>query len=151
MRTITIGVDLAKQVFAVCSVDAAGRVEDRRDLRRDAFKQWLPNVPAGTIVAMEACSGAHHWGRRCQDYGLEPRLMAAQFVAPFRKSRTAKNDRHDAEAMPPPPVRATCACCRSSLWTSRFDCRGSACARVTTPRPWPPSTGCVACWRSSAS
>lgn len=99
MRTITIGVDLAKQVFSVCSVDAAGHVRDRRDLRREAFRQWLPRVPAGTIVAMEACSGAHHWARRCQDNGLQPRLMAAQFVAPFRKSRTAKNDRNDAEAI----------------------------------------------------
>lgn len=99
MRTITIGVDLAKQVFSVCSVDTAGRVQERRDLRREAFTQWLPNVPAGTMVAMEACSGAHHWARRCQDYGLQPRLMAAQFVAPFRKSRTAKNDRNDAEAI----------------------------------------------------
>jgi transposase len=99
MRTITIGVDLAKQVFSVCSVDAVGRVADRRDLRRDAFVQWLPSVAAGTIVAMEACSGAHHGARRCQDHGLEPRLIAAQFVAPFRKSRAAKNDRNDAEAI----------------------------------------------------
>lgn len=99
MRTITIGVDLAKQVFSVCSVDASGRVQDRRELRRDAFSQWLPQVPAGTPVAMEACSGAHHWARRCQAHGLVPRLMAAQFVAPFRKSRTAKNDRNDAEAI----------------------------------------------------
>ena len=99
MSTITIGVDLAKQVFSVCSVDAAGRVRERRDLRRDAFIQWLPSVPAGTTVAMEACSGAHHWARRCQDYGLTPRLMAAQFVAPFRKSRATKNDRNDAEAI----------------------------------------------------
>ena len=99
MSTITIGVDLAKQVFSVCSVDSAGRVRERRDLRRDAFIQWLPSVPTGTTVAMEACSGAHHWARRCQDYGLTPRLMAAQFVAPFRKSRTAKNDRNDAEAI----------------------------------------------------
>ena len=99
MRTITIGVDLAKQVFSVCSVDTAGRVRDRRELRREAFSQWLPNVPAGTVVAMEACSGAHHWARRCQAHGLQPRLMAAQFVAPFRKSRTAKNDRNDAEAI----------------------------------------------------
>ena len=99
MSTITIGVDLAKQVFSVCLVDAAGRVRERRDLRRDAFIQWLPSVPTGTTVAMEACSGAHHWARRCQDYGLTPRLMAAQFVAPFRKSRTAKNDRNDAEAI----------------------------------------------------
>ena len=99
MSTITIGVDLAKQVFSVCSVDSAGRVRERRDLRRDAFIQWLPSVPAGTTVAMEACSGAHHWARRCQDYGLTPRLMAAQFVAPFRKSRATKNDRNDAEAI----------------------------------------------------
>lgn len=99
MRTITIGVDLAKQVFSICSADVAGRVQERRDLRRDAFIHWLPSVSAGTIVAMEACSGAHHWARRCQELGLEPRLMAAQFVAPFRKSRTAKNDRNDAEAI----------------------------------------------------
>lgn len=99
MRTITIGVDLAKQVFSTCSVDASGRVRDRRELRREAFRQWLPSVPAGTTVAMEACSGAHHWARRCQDHGLQPRLMAAQFVTPFRKSRTAKNDRNDAEAI----------------------------------------------------
>jgi len=99
MRTITIGLDLAKQVFSTCSVDAAGVVRERKDLRRDAFIQWLPGIPAGTIVAMEACSGAHHWARRCLDHGLQPRLMAAQFVAPFRKSRTTKNDRNDAEAV----------------------------------------------------
>ncbi len=61
MRTVTIGVDLAKQVFPVCSVDAAGRVQERRDLRGDAFIQWLPVIPAGTTAAMEACSGAHDW------------------------------------------------------------------------------------------
>ena len=99
MRTITIGVDLAKQVFSVCAADAAGRIQERRELRREAFIQWLPSVPEGTVVAMEACRGALHWARRCQDYGLQPRLIAAQFVAPFRKSRTAKNDRNDAEAI----------------------------------------------------
>lgn len=99
MGTITIGVDLAKQVFSVCTLNAAGRVQERRDLRRETFIQWLPGVPAGTTVAMEACSGAHHWARRCQQHGLQARLMAAQFVAPFRRSRTAKNDRNDAEAI----------------------------------------------------
>jgi len=59
MRTITIGVDLAKQVFSVCSAVVAGRVQERRDLRREAFNHWLPSVLAGTIVAMQACSGAH--------------------------------------------------------------------------------------------
>lgn len=99
MTTITIGVDLAKQVFSACEVDAAGRVQRRRDLRRDAFVAWLAQIPADTVVAMEACSGAHHWGRRCEEHGLRPRLMAAQFVKPFRKSRSNKNDHNDAEAI----------------------------------------------------
>ena len=99
MSTITIGVDLAKSVFSVCEMDAAGHVLGRRDLGREAFALWLAQRPPGTVVAMEACSGAHHWGRRCLEYGLQPRLMAAQFVTPFRKSRTAKNDRNDAEAI----------------------------------------------------
>jgi len=45
MRTITIGVDFAKQVFSVCAADAAGRIQERRELRREAFIQWLPSVP----------------------------------------------------------------------------------------------------------
>jgi hypothetical protein len=64
MSTITIGVDLAKSVFSVCEVDAAGHVQRRQDLGREAFALWLAQVPAGTVVAMEACSGAHHWARR---------------------------------------------------------------------------------------
>lgn len=100
MRTITtIGIDLAKSAFSTCTVDAGGRVLQRQDLRREAFSVWLAHVPAGTTVAMEACGSAHHWGRRCREHGLEPRLMAAQFVKPFRKSQSAKNDRNDAEAI----------------------------------------------------
>ena len=99
MSTITIGVDLAKSVFSVCAVDGAGHVQRRQDLGREAFALWLARVPAGTVVAMEACSGAHYWARRCLEYGLQPRIMAAQFVTPFRMSRTAKNDRNDAEAI----------------------------------------------------
>lgn len=99
MSTITIGIDLAKSVFSTCTVDGQGHVLDRKDLKRDAFVLWLAQIPAGTPVVMEACSGAHHWARRCQAYGLEPRLIAAQFVTPFRKSRTSKNDHHDAEAI----------------------------------------------------
>ena len=99
MRTITIGVDLAKLSFSTCAVDATGAVSQRRDLRRDAFAAWLAQQPAGSVVAMETCSGAHHWARRCLEHGLVPRLIAAQFVKPFRKSRGAKNDRNDAEAI----------------------------------------------------
>jgi transposase len=33
------------------------------------------------------------------EHGLQPRIMAAQFVTPFRKSARSKNDRNDAEAI----------------------------------------------------
>lgn len=99
MHTITIGVDLAKQHFALCILGADGTVSQRRELRRDAFAAWLAQQPVGSVVAMEACSGAHHWGRRCLEHGLVPKLIAAQFVTPFRKSRRGKNDRNDAEAI----------------------------------------------------
>ena len=99
MNTTTVGVDLAKQTFSVCVVNDRGVVLLRREFSRAAFAAWLVQLPADTIVAMEACSGAHHWGRVCLAHGLQPRLMAAQFVTPFRKSRGAKNDRNDAEAI----------------------------------------------------
>ena len=99
MSTITIGVDLAKIVFSACDMDDIGHVLRRRDLKRDAFALCLAQLPAGTVVAMEACSGSHYWARRCLEYGLQPRIIAAQFVTPFRKSTRTKNDRADAEAI----------------------------------------------------
>ena len=67
MSTITIGVDLAKSMFSVCEVDGTGHVLRRQDLKRDAFAVWLVQQLAGTVVAMEACSDGHYWGRRCLD------------------------------------------------------------------------------------
>ncbi|MEW9625890.1 tyrosine-type recombinase/integrase [Rhodanobacter geophilus] len=99
MSTITLGVDLAKSVFSVCAMNGTGHVLERREFKREAFVAWLAQRPAGTVVAMEACSGAHHWARRCLAYGLQPRIIAAQFVTPFRKRRKIKNDRADAEAI----------------------------------------------------
>lgn len=99
MSTITIGVDLAKNVFSTCEMDGGGHVLRRQDLRREPFALWLAQLPAGTVVAMEACSGAHHWARRCLEHGLQPRIMAAQLVKPYRKSVRSKNDRNDAEAI----------------------------------------------------
>ena len=57
MAIIRIGVDLAKNVFAVHGVDEAGRVALRRTVRREQLLEVLAAVPP-CIVAMEACSGA---------------------------------------------------------------------------------------------
>ena len=112
MSTITIGVDLARSVFSVCEVEASGRVLRRQDLGREAFALWLAQLPVDTVVAMEACSGAHHWSRRCIEHGLQPRLIAAQFVTPFRKSRTPKTIATTPRRSLRRRSRATCASCR---------------------------------------
>jgi transposase len=52
---------------------------------------------APRVVAMEACCGAHYWGRRFRDLGVEVRLIHARCVRPYVKS--AKNDARDAEAI----------------------------------------------------
>src|SRR2546428_9009502 len=95
-KITTVGIDLAKSVFSLHGVDGAGRVVLRRTVRRDQ----LLGVVAGLspcLIGMEACSGAHEWGRQFQKLGHTVRLMAPKFVAPYRKN--GKNDGNDAEAI----------------------------------------------------
>jgi transposase len=94
----TVGVDLAKEVIAVCAADRCGRVVLQREYRRDSFAAWAVRLP-NCVFGMEACGAAHHWARWLTSHGHSARLMAPEFVQPFRKSRGAKNDRNDAEAV----------------------------------------------------
>jgi transposase len=94
----TVGVDLAKAVIVVCAADAEGRALYFKQLSFNGFGQWAATLSPCTF-GMEACSSAHHWGRRLAAYGHTVRLMAAEFVKPFRKSQGAKNDRNDAQAI----------------------------------------------------
>lgn len=94
----TVGVDLAKEVIAVCGADRSGKTVFTRVFRRDAFAAWAVQLPPCGF-GLEACGAAHHWARWLTSHGHTPRLMAAEFVKPFRKSRAAKNDRNDAEAV----------------------------------------------------
>lgn len=99
MAIIRIGVDLAKNVFAVHGVDEAGKVVLARTVRREQLLEVLAAVPP-CIVAMEACSGAHHWARRLAALGRTPRIIAPKFVSPYRMSgRQGKNDAQDAAAI----------------------------------------------------
>jgi transposase len=95
-----VGVDLAKRVIQVHAVDATGRVIVAKQLQRDGFTAWCAQLPPGCLVAMEACSGSHHWGRRLQAMGLQVKLIAPHFVSPYRLSgKTGKNDAADAAAI----------------------------------------------------
>jgi transposase len=64
----------------------------------ERFLSWALGLPAGTVVAMESCSGAHHLARRLRLMGLDARLIAAHFIGPFRvQGASGKNDANDAE------------------------------------------------------
>ena len=94
----TVGADLAKEVIVVCAADACGRSLFFKQFNFLGFSAWAANLPPCTI-GMEACSSAHHWARVLTGLGHRAKLMAPEFVKPFRKSRGAKNDRNDAEAI----------------------------------------------------
>jgi transposase len=92
----TIGLDIAKSVFQVHGVDAAGQVVVRRQLRRRnvlAFFQKLQPC----LVGIEACASSHHWSRELQALGHAVRLMPPAYVKPYVKRQ--KNDATDAEAI----------------------------------------------------
>jgi transposase len=97
MQTITtIGLDIAKSVFQVHGVDAAGQVLIRRQLKRRyvlAFFQKLPPC----LVGIEACASSHHWSRELMALGHNVRLMPPAYVKPYVKRQ--KNDAADAEAI----------------------------------------------------
>ena len=97
MQTITtIGLDIAKSVFQVHGVDAAGRVVIRRQLKRRhvlAFFQRLRPC----LIGIEACASSHHWSRELQAVGHTVRLMPPVYVKPYVKRQ--KNDATDAEAI----------------------------------------------------
>ncbi len=96
MQITTVGLDLAKNVFQVHGVNRNGKVELRKQLKRDQVAAFFANLPA-CLIGMEACSSAHHWARKLQALGHTVRLMAPQFVKPYVKSN--KNDAADAEAI----------------------------------------------------
>jgi transposase len=96
MKTIMIGLDLAKSVFQVHGVDGAGQVFVRKQLKRGQVERFFARL-APAVVGMEACGGAHHWGRVLQTMGHEVRLMPAAYVKPYVKRN--KTDGRDAEAI----------------------------------------------------
>lgn len=95
-KLTTLGIDLAKSIFALYGVNGAGRVVLRRSVRREQLAEVIAGLPPW-LIGMEACSGAHAWARQFERFGHTVKLMTPTFVVPYRKS--GKNDGNDAEAI----------------------------------------------------
>jgi transposase len=100
MAIVTLGIDLAKNVFALHGVDANGKaVLVKPSVPRAKLLELVASLPP-CLIGMEACSGAHHWARLFAAHRHTVRMMAPKFVVPYRLSgKRGKNDAADAAAI----------------------------------------------------
>jgi transposase len=96
MKVTRIGIDLAKQVFQVHGVDRHEKVVIRKQLTRAKMRGFFAQL-SPCLIGIEACASAHYWARELLQFGHTVRLIAPQFVRPYRKN--PKNDGNDAEAI----------------------------------------------------
>lgn len=96
MEITTIGLDVAKNVFQVHGIDAAGEVLVRKTLRRAQLLPFFAKL-SPCLVGIEACGTSHHWARELVGLGHKVRLMPPAYVKPYVKR--GKNDAADAEAI----------------------------------------------------
>ena len=79
MKIVTLGLDLGKNLCSLAGLDQMGVVVLRRRLRREALLRFTARLEVCT-VALEACCGAHHLGRRIAEQGHRVRLMSPEYV-----------------------------------------------------------------------
>jgi transposase len=96
MSTVTIAVDLAKNVFEIAVAGRAGTIKERKRLSRPQFEQfWGTRAPCRVVT--EACATSHFWARYLMARGFEVTLLPPHYVKPYR--RRSKTDRADCEAI----------------------------------------------------
>jgi transposase len=100
----TLGIDLAKNVFRVHSVDSNGRTVVKRQLRRRQVLLFMAQLQP-CLVGMEACGGAHYWAREMMKLGHEVKLMSPRYVRAYVKSNDARDAEAICEAVGRPPMR----------------------------------------------
>ncbi len=82
-QLIRIGVDTSKRFFQLHGVDQAERPVLRRKLTRHQLGEFFQRLPP-TVVAMEACGGAHHWARELTRMGPHMDCFVASLLAMTR-------------------------------------------------------------------
>lgn len=96
MEASMYGIDIAKSVFQVHGADASGRTVVQKRLKRSQVIEFFRGRPK-SVVAMEACGSAHHWGRELMKLGHEVKLIPPAYVKPYVARN--KTDARDAAAI----------------------------------------------------
>lgn len=91
-----MGIDLPKHVFQLHGVDDRGHTVLCRRISRTLLRPFFAQLRP-CLVGIEVCGSAHYRACELRTLGHDVRLIAPQFVAPYRKND--KNDRNDAEAI----------------------------------------------------
>ncbi|MDP9124305.1 MAG: IS110 family transposase, partial [Pseudomonadota bacterium] len=96
MELNVVAIDIAKKVFQLHWVEPETGSIERLKLKRAQVVQWFVNRTP-SLVLIEACGGAHEWGRQLIKLGHDVRLLPAKMVRPFVQRN--KTDAADAQAI----------------------------------------------------
>src|SRR5581483_4472232 len=99
-----LGIDLGKTSCSLAGLNVDGVVIKRRRMKPENVTAFTAKIPP-CVIAMEACCGAHYFGRMLTAQGHEVRLMSPEYVRPYVKAQ--KNDDRDAEAIAEAATRPT--------------------------------------------
>lgn len=91
-----IGLDIAKHKFQVHGVDQHGKDIFNKQLSRKDVLTFFANILV-CKVGLEACGGAHYWGREIEKLGHTVALISPRHVKPFVLNN--KTDAADARAI----------------------------------------------------
>ncbi len=68
-NVVTVGLDIAKNVFQAHGVDAEGEVVYRKRITRAKVRDFFASLPK-CLVGIEACASSHHWRDRSVRWGI---------------------------------------------------------------------------------
>jgi transposase len=96
MNATTYAIDIAKSVFQLHWVEPGTGEIHRRKLQRGKLMDFFARLQPSRIV-MEACGGAHHWGRELGKLGHQVELLPPHKVKESASGN--KDDARDARAI----------------------------------------------------
>ena len=116
-QVVTIGLDIAKSVFQLHGVDAAGAVLLRKRLTRSRMLAFFEKQ-APCLIGIEACGSAHYWGARAEPIGPRRSLDPAELREAVRQTAEERCSRRGSDLRSGDAARA-CGSCRSNRLSSK--------------------------------